>query len=370
MNLVLAISENSRIITDITDISCCVRDNEDYQIETCINSFLSQLSDQKSFFILKVHKEISHGELYSNMIGWREKKRQLFWLEDTLGFNISLIEYTKDYLPLEISIILSTCNQPEWLEKVLWGYEKQTNKKFEVIVADDGSRKETFLMLQDLSNKVSFQIKHVWQNDLGFRKCDILNKAILASQADYLLFSDGDCIPRYDFIQMHIDYRQPGYFLSGGYHKLNMDLSRCITTDDILKGNCFDFKWLKKHGMSSSFKNNKLTASGFKRWMLNTFTPTKPTWNGHNASGWLRDILAVNGFDERMKYGGQDREFGERLENAGIHGKQIRYSAICIHLDHPRGYKTQESIQNNLIIRRKTRVDKSKYTLFGIAKSE
>ena len=63
--------------------------------------------------------------------------------------------------------------------------------------------------------------------------------------------------------------------------------------------------------MPASFKNNKLTATGFKRWALNTFTPTKASWNGHNASGWLSDILAVNGFDERMQYGGQDREFGE-----------------------------------------------------------
>lgn len=65
--------------------------------------------------------------------------------------------------------------------------------------------------------------------------------------------------------------------------------------------------------------------------------------NGHNASGWKEDIVAVNGLDERMQYGGQDRELGERLENYGIRGKQIRYSAIVVHLDHARGYVNKES---------------------------
>ncbi len=89
-----------------------------------------------------------------------------------------------------------------------------------------------------------------------------------------------------------------------------MDLSKDITKDDILS-RCFDLQWMRGKGMPASFKNNKLT-TGFKRWALNTFTPTKQL-NGHNATGWLSDILAVNGFDERMQYGGQDREFGERL---------------------------------------------------------
>ena len=96
-------------------------------------------------------------------------------------------------------------------------------------------------------------------------------------------------------------------------------------------------KWLKANGLKPSFKNNKLTSTGLKSWILNLFTPTNASWNGHNASGWKKDIMAINGFDERMQYGGQDRELGERLFNNGLKSKQIRYSAICVHLDHPRG---------------------------------
>ena len=180
------------------------------------------------------------------------------------------------------------------------------------------------------------------------------------------MMSDGDCIPRTDFVEQHIKFREEGYFLSGGYHKLPLELSQNITKEDIYSGKCFDISWLKKNGMKSSFKNNKVSATGLKSSILNFLTPTTPSWNGHNASGWKKDILAINGFDERMQYGGQDRELGERLVNYGIKPKQIRYSTTCLHLDHPRGYATPESINKNKNIRKETKSHKKKWTDFGI----
>ena len=120
--------------------------------------------------------------------------------------------------------------------------------------------------------------------------------------------------------------------------------------------------------MKSSFKNNKLTSKGLISKILNILTPTNASWNGHNASGWKKDIMAVNGFDERMQYGGQDRELGERLFNLGIKSKQIRYSAVCIHLDHKRGYKTPETMAKNQAIRKHTRDSKTPWTPYGIIK--
>ena len=266
----------------------------------------------------------------------------------------------------KISVILSTYNQPKWLEKVLWGYEMQTEKDFEVVIADDGSNDETKNLIDDIAKKASYKIIHVWHEDNGFRKCAILNKAIEASATDYLLFSDGDCIPRSDFVSVHLEKRKPNYFLSGGYFKLPMNISEVVDIDDIREGRCFDIKWLKSHGLKSSFKNNKLTAKGIKSKILNSLTPTKATWNGQNSSGWKSDIVAANGFDERMAYGGEDRELGERLMNKGIRGTQIRYSAICIHLDHKRGYVTDEAWKQNNDIRSETKKNKSIRTDFGI----
>ena len=269
---------------------------------------------------------------------------------------------------LQISVIISTYNAEAWLEKVLWGYNQQTFKDFEVVIADDGSGPATAELIERMRNEVFYPIVHVWQEDDGFQKSKILNKAITSCQSEYIVMSDGDCIPRKDFLQVHFDQKEKGYFLSGGYFMLPMDISQTITKEDIALGNCFSISWLTGQGLKASFKNNKLTATGVKAKLLNTFTPTNASWNGHNASGWKTDIVAVNGFDERMQYGGQDRELGERLFNYGLKSKQIRYSAVCVHLDHKRGYKTPESIAKNQSIRKNTRSQKIQRTPYGIEK--
>lgn len=273
-----------------------------------------------------------------------------------------------NFFILDASVIISTYNSTEWLEKVFWGYSQQTTKDFELVIADDGSTFETQQLIEDTIKKYEMRITHVWQKDEGFQKSRILNKALLQCKSQYVIMSDGDCIPRNDFVDVHLNLRNEGLFLSGGYFKLSMSISKLITEEDVINQNCFDIEWLKKQGLANSIKNMKLTANNFTEKILNFSTPTGATWNGHNASGWKKDILAVNGFDERMQYGGQDRELGERLFNYGIKSKQIRYSAICLHLDHPRGYKTQDSINKNLKIRKTTKEKKHKWTDFGIKK--
>lgn len=101
---------------------------------------------------------------------------------------------------------------------------------------------------------------------------------------------------------------------------------------------------------------------------MNFITPAKASWNGCNSSGWKEDMLAINGFNESMQYGGLDREFGERLVNMGIRSKQIRYSAICVHLDHSRPYKNKELIERNKEIRRNVKANKIIKTPNGIEK--
>ncbi|MDY8134003.1 glycosyltransferase family 2 protein [Aquimarina sp. 2201CG5-10] len=268
----------------------------------------------------------------------------------------------------EVSVIISTYNQPLWLEKVLWSYERQSFKDFEIIIADDGSTEETKKVIESYISTSSLSIKHVWHEDEGFRKTIILNKAVVLSEGSYLVFTDGDCIAREDFIKTHLHLRKKGWFLSGGYFKLPKSISDLISKDDIENQNCFKADWLKAQGLKSSFKLNKLTSKGFKERFLNFITPTKATWDGMNVSGWKKDVLAVNGFDERMQYGGEDREIGERLFNMGIKAKQIRYSAICLHLYHERGYVKPEMIEKNNAIRKITQKNKVIRTPFGIDK--
>jgi glycosyltransferase involved in cell wall biosynthesis len=265
-----------------------------------------------------------------------------------------------------ISVIVSTYNQPEWLHKTLLGYQCQVFNSFEIIIADDGSDDRTKAVIDRFQANSTLQIIHVWHKDSGFRKTTILNKAILASNSMYLIFTDGDCIPRADFVAAHYQKRTPNMFLSGGCFRLPKTISDFIRDQDIKSQNCFDPKWLLNLGLKNNFKIHKLCSKGVKEKLLNKFTTTKATWNGMNSSAWKKDIIAVNGFDTRMHYGGEDREFGERLINNKIKGFQIRYSAICLHLFHLRDYKNEETLISDKIIRVKAKKEKIIKTPYGI----
>ncbi|MEM0541875.1 glycosyltransferase family 2 protein [Flavobacterium sp. j3] len=259
---------------------------------------------------------------------------------------------------MKISIIITTYNSQEWLKKVLLGFSVQTVDDFEIIIADDGSTYETKAVIDSFSARFTHPIIHVWHEDNGFQKSLILNKAILKSNAEYLLFTDGDCIPRNDFVATHLRFKEEGFFLSGGYFKLPMTVSKLIKEEDIINQNCFSISWLKGAGLPISFKLIKLIKNYYFNSFMNWLTPTKRTWNGHNSSGFKKDIIAVNGFNNDMKYGGLDRELGERLDHLGLLSKQIRYSAICLHLDHERGYASPEIWKKNNAIRAFNRKNK------------
>jgi glycosyltransferase involved in cell wall biosynthesis len=268
---------------------------------------------------------------------------------------------------MKLSVVISTYNSPAWLEKVLWGYSVQTHEDFEILIADDGSADATRQLIDRMAAETGLEIKHVWQEDKGFRKCRILNKAVLEVASEYVVFTDGDCIPRRDFLAVHAAEAEPGCYLSGGYHKLPMSTSEAIGKDDIVSGRCFSLTWLKQHGLKSSFKNLKLTASPRLAKICNKLTPTACNFKGSNGSAWLADILAVNGFDERMPWGGEDREFGVRLINRGIRPKHVRYNAIVIHLDHSRGYRDPEMVAKNKALRRANEKSGVAWTDYGIS---
>lgn len=271
--------------------------------------------------------------------------------------------------PEHIGVVITTYNSPLWLTKVLAGYEQQSHRDFTAIIADDGSGDETRAVVKRFRERGVLHLEHVWQQDQGFRKCRILNRAIAATPCDYLIFTDGDCIPEPNLVATHRRLAAPGYFLSGGYIKLTLPVSESLTEDEISSGVIFDRDWLVARGQPRSHKLWKLLREPWKQNLLNGITPAAASWNGMNSSTWTRDLIAVNGFNEDMQYGGLDRELGERLWNYGHKSRQIRFSTVCLHLDHGRGYARPEIWAKNRAIRKAVKQNHSWRASNGIVKS-
>jgi glycosyltransferase involved in cell wall biosynthesis len=265
------------------------------------------------------------------------------------------------------SVIVSTYNRPEYLELVLDGYAAQTNRDFEVVVADDGSAPATADTIHRIRKDTGLRITHVWHEDSGFRKSLIVNRAIVAAGGEYLLFTDGDCIPRRDLVEVHRRLARPGFFVAGGYLKLPAPISSAITPSNIRSGEVADLGWLRERGWKPGRRALRLVKSESLAAFFDAITPTRAEFQGNNASVSREALTMVNGFESHMGYGGLDKALGYRLRNAGVRGIQARHRAITMHLDHPRPYRDDEGLRKNREILDRIRSRRETRALSGLS---
>ena len=268
------------------------------------------------------------------------------------------------------SLIISFYNNIDFLKLTLAGFERQTYNDFEIIIADDGSSNEIVEKLNLIIQNSDLDIKHVWHKDEGWRKNIILNKAIIKSNSDYLIFIDGDCIPHKSFIEEHVLNKRKGYFLAGRRVNLSKYISNKLTNEKILDG------YLEKRYLLLSFllkvinkgthiENGVYIKSKFIRKRINQ---KDKGILGSNFSLFKEDLLAVNGFDERYIHpaAGEDTDLEYRLRNYGIKCKTVKHLAIQYHLFHKKLKRNKE----NLIILNENIRNKVTYTPFGIKKNK
>ena len=127
---------------------------------------------------------------------------------------------------MKTAVIVTTYNRPDALAAVLAGYFEQTDGDFELLVADDGSTGETRALIEGLASRAPFPLHHIWQEDLGFRPGAARNRAAARTQADYLIFADGDCVPARDFVRQHNALAEENFFLSGNRVLLSESFTR------------------------------------------------------------------------------------------------------------------------------------------------
>lgn len=247
-----------------------------------------------------------------------------------------------------ITVIVSTYNNPTALEKSFWGWRQQSDPDFDVLIADDGSGAETRQLVERIRTSMPGRVQHVWHEDNGFRKSKILNEAIRSAQGEYLIFTDGDCIPRDDFVSAHRRYCRPHYFLSGGSHiDAPERVHQALTEQEVASQCAFDPAWLISRGMPRKYRR-RLTRDRQLACLFDLLTPRPGVFTGANASAWKSDILAINGFDSSSTYGSDDKEIGARLTNNGVKSRQLKHSLVCLHQSHPRPYSPEQIHRNRL----------------------
>lgn len=271
---------------------------------------------------------------------------------------------------MRLGVILSTYEWPRALELSLWGWAAQTLRDFRVWIADDGSGPETRALVERVRAETGLDIAHVWQPDRGFRKSAILNRAILAADADYLVFSDGDTIPHPRLLQTHARLARPGRYLAGGYVKLPAAVSGRLGVDDVRAGRATSLAHLRRLGLRPGRRALRFVGPGPAGWLLDRVTPTPRRWHGNNASTWREHLVAVNGFDLDMGYGGQDAALGDRLENLGVLPLRIRHRAPAVHLHHERPWQDPDGMRRIAETRARIRAEGRVRAERGLAQVE
>ena len=270
----------------------------------------------------------------------------------------------------EISVIVSTYNRPTYLERVLRGYAAQTDPVFELVIADDGSGPETFDLIARTRAETQLSILHVWHEDRGFRKSLILNRAIEAARGDYLLFTDGDCVPRSDLIAVHRRLARPRRYVSGGYLKLPPHVTSIIDLPDVDSGRITELSWLRSRGWKPGRRALRMIRSQTVAALFDFMTPTAADFQGNNASTSRDALCLVNGFETEMGYGGLDQALGYRLQNAGVTGIQARHRAVTMHLHHDRPYRDAAVVKQNREIMARIRKNREIRARRGLAELE
>lgn len=238
-----------------------------------------------------------------------------------------------------IAVIVSTFNSPEYLRRVLDGYRAQSRYPDELIVADDGSTDETARLVAAFAKEAPFAVRHVWHEDLGFRLAEIRNRAIAATTADYLLFSDGDCLPHPQFVEDHGRMMRRGTFVTGKRILVGPELSESFSWQGVAKA----FLCCLKGEMSGCHHLIRLP------WLVFSRQGSKGL-RGCNMAVFRSDLLAVNGFNERITgWGREDSELVARLFARGLIRREAPFAAVVLHLWHPENNRSSLAENDRLL---------------------
>ena len=285
------------------------------------------------------------GELAS--YDWRKANSD--WLafhEEVLGARIRTPRPTSPRLPLSLlpgraarprsmSVVVSTYEWPEALNAVLRGLAEQSDPDFEVVVADDGSGAGTEAMVDSWRAAFGDRLARAWQPDEGFRLARALDLAALACRGDWLVFINGDSVPRRHFVRALRAAFRAGWFVAGRRIQLSRALTASVLGDGLPVHRWSAARWLRFRSQAGPVL--ALTNRDRRRVGARRLPPFEPVDRGY---GYLLGVgrgefERVNGYDTRfVGWGEEDVDLAVRLQRLGLRCGHGGPQATLLHLWH------------------------------------
>jgi glycosyltransferase involved in cell wall biosynthesis len=240
-----------------------------------------------------------------------------------------------------ISVIVTTYNREDALDAALRALAGQSDRNFEIVIADDGSRTDTACLVESWASRLAVPLKYVRHEHRGFRGGEIRNRGIRASTGGLCIFLDGDCLARPDFIAQHRHLYEPGWFVAGNRILLSRELTAAVLTQGLAAET-----W-----NSTTLLRGRLSG-GVNRLMPALHLPLGPLrklrsrgWEGAktcNLAVARSDLDRVDGFDSAYAgWGLEDSDLVVRLLHAGVRRKDGRFATGVLHLWHPQNDRSQ-----------------------------
>jgi glycosyltransferase involved in cell wall biosynthesis len=240
-----------------------------------------------------------------------------------------------------ISVIVTTYDREDALDAALRALSRQTDRNFEIVIADDGSGPETQALIENWRTRLAVPLKHVRHEHRGFRGGEIRNRGIAASEGALCIFLDGDCLAAADFIAVHRRLAAPGWFVTGN----RILLSRELTESVLAQGEPAE-QWCY-----ATLTQQRLRG-GINRLMPVLRLPLGPlrklnagNWRGAqtcNLAVARNDLDRIDGFDcSYAGWGLEDSDLVVRLLHAGVRRKDGRFATGVLHLWHTPNDRSQ-----------------------------
>jgi glycosyltransferase involved in cell wall biosynthesis len=257
------------------------------------------------------------------------------------------------------TLVVAVYNRPAYLRMIFAACARQTFTDFEIIIADDGSGPDIARVIEEARSAYALETRHLWHEDRGWRKNAMLNNAIRDARSEYLVFTDGDCLPHREFLADHMAERGDGRYLCGRRVESSAEWTRALTLEDVTSGR---FERIGPRMLWDGLTGRARRVEDGLRFesprLRNILHGAGRGMLGSNFSVHRDALVAINGFDEEYDGPGcgEDSDVELRLGLLGLRPHSLRHRAIQFHLHHPRTDVPQRCLDRFAALRRSPRL--------------